>query len=600
MTTALALVGLAGLPAALERPHAVDEPRVAPIRIDAVVTDAKGQPILDLKPGDFELRENGVLRPLATVELRTVQRAAAAADVSPIESDSDETRAARQPGTRVFALFLDEFHVSPGVNADRVRTALGTFVDSQLRPGDLATVVKPLDSLASLRFTRDRAALRSAIDSFTGRKGDYAARTAFEQTFIGHAPGAVQAARAQIATAGLRELALRFGELRADHGVFVVVSEGFARRTPVTRGARVPDLQGVVRAASRFNLPMYTFNPADTPFAPAEGAPTRDTPASTLEWLASQTGGQAVVDGRTITAGLRRMTDDLSAYYVLTYQSELVDGRFHPVEVRTMRRNAQVRTPPGFWAPLSTDWRTSLGPARFALARRALKRSALVDVWTGLTRDADGRTRLSVTWEPRGTARLPDVIALKAQTSSGRVLFDGTVSQVGAARDAADRAVFDVPAGRVELDLTILAADGATLDTDARDLEVPPGDPRSAGPTLFSPEVLRARTAREYGALSVNPVSTPTPDRAFSRSDRLLIRVPVWESTGAAVQLTVSILNRWGHPMRLLDRTPEVAGLALAQFDLPLAWLAPGDYVVAITGTSAGGTANDRVNISVR
>ena len=37
----------------------------------------------------------------------------------------------------MIGVYLDEFHVSAGPNSDRVREALGRFVDEQLRPHDL-------------------------------------------------------------------------------------------------------------------------------------------------------------------------------------------------------------------------------------------------------------------------------------------------------------------------------------------------------------------------------------------------------------------------------------------------------------------------------
>ena len=87
----------------------------APVRIDAVVTDTRGRPVSGLRASDFELVENGTAQTLTDVEFRTVPAAAEA--VPPIVTDADEVRAARQPGTRVFAFFLDDFHVA-AENAD--------------------------------------------------------------------------------------------------------------------------------------------------------------------------------------------------------------------------------------------------------------------------------------------------------------------------------------------------------------------------------------------------------------------------------------------------------------------------------------------------
>jgi hypothetical protein len=91
---------------------AVPAPSPVNIRINAVVTDRRGRPLVDLKPGDFELDDNGISQALASVELRTAPRSAAA--VVPVLSAEDERAAAEDPGTRVFAVFLDEFNVAPG------------------------------------------------------------------------------------------------------------------------------------------------------------------------------------------------------------------------------------------------------------------------------------------------------------------------------------------------------------------------------------------------------------------------------------------------------------------------------------------------------
>ena len=96
---------------------------------------------------------------------------------------------------------------------------------------------------------------------------------------------------------------------------------------------------------------------------------------------------------------------------------------------------------------------------------------------------------------------------------------------------ASDRALVQVPPGRLQLDLSIKSADGAVLDTGAQDIDVPIA--RGAGPVLLQPQVVRARTVREFRTLSASPDAAPTPSRVFSRSERLLIRVPAYNPDGA-------------------------------------------------------------------
>ena len=581
--------------AAATRP-AADVPAV---RIDAVVTDANGRPIVDLRPSDFELLDNGSARPIGAVELRTLPRTAPA-DLTPIETQEDEERAARQQGTRVFAIFLDEFHISPGASSDRVRDALTHFVDEKLRPQDLAIVMKPLDPVTAIRFTRDRARLHGVIAGLAGRKGDYAPRTPFEEQYIGRAPATVSAARRQIVNAGLRELTMRMGELNADRGVIVLVSEGFPRDGPAPRG-RIQDLQGIVRASSRFHLAIYTINPA-TPDEDVAPAAERERAVATLQWLAAQTGGLAV-EADALTAGLARLAHDLEAYYALTYQPAEADGRFHPVEVRAKRRNVQVqvRARPGYWAPLGSEWRAMVtAPSTMLpISRRALRRSTIIDAWVGLVPDANGRARMVLTWEPRSRSVSPAVVAVKARTSGGAVLYEGKVRRVGSGEGTpGDSVRFDVPAGRVELDLTVLDIQGKVLDTDVRDFDVPDLRSQKRGPVILSPEVVRTRTLRDFNTASADPDAAPSSVRTFARGDRLLIRVPAFDPSGEAVQVTAKVLNELGQPMRAIDATGALSD-GMTQFALPLFWLVPGAYQIELLGSNANGAVRERLAFRV-
>jgi hypothetical protein len=56
------------------------------------------------------------------------------------------------------------------------------------------------------------------------------------------------------------------------------------------------------------------------------------------------------------------------------------------------------------------------------------------------------------------------------------------------------------------------------------------------------------------------------------------------------------VLNRLGQPMRPIERA-SVAGVAA--FDLPLSWLAPGDYSIALTARNANGQAGERISFTV-
>src|SRR5258706_14410074 len=97
------------------------EPAGHIVQIDVSAINARGQAVLDLKPGDFELREEGAAQ--AVDRVRLVR---------------DEPR--------LVAVFLDEYHVGKAATA-RVREAMTRFVEQDLAPRDLVVVMRPLDSL---------------------------------------------------------------------------------------------------------------------------------------------------------------------------------------------------------------------------------------------------------------------------------------------------------------------------------------------------------------------------------------------------------------------------------------------------------------------
>jgi VWFA-related protein len=615
--TIIALLASFTLPAALGQLLAQDAVPPAPIRqtptpatkpasspvvrINAVATDSRGRSILDLKASDFELQDDGVIQPLSSVELRTVSREAP--DLQPVLSADDERRAAQHAATRVFALFLDEFNVAPGLNSARVREAAARFMAEQVRPGDLVRVLKPMDPVGGLRFTRDRAESLRAIDTFEGRKGDYAARTPFEEQYLGRTPGAVTSARAQIVTTALRELTMKIGELQAARGALVLISEGFVRGRGSER-RRLPDWQSLARAASHFNLPIYTLDPGD----PVATPPATDDPESgdpegdTLRSLAAQTGGEATTGGRELLAGLARVSRDLDDYYALTYQpTHASDGRFHPISVRTLRKGARLRVPSGYWSPLSSEWRTWLtrdsGPVGTPRPTRTLRRSRLIETWYGFEPGEGGGLQLVFTWEPSAAGSAlrvrPHVVMLKASTPDGSTVVEQEVQAAGPQRRSglAERSLFAVSPGRMHLDLSVRAADGSVLDASAQDVDVPAI--RGVGPVLLQPQLLRARTARDFRALLSVADAGPSASRTFSRSERLLIRVPAYNPDGAPVKIGVAVSNMKGTTIRTLERVPDDG--AIPKYDLPLAFLAPGEYGIDVTVTSATGTARQMI-----
>jgi VWFA-related protein len=543
-----------------------------PVRITATVIDRLGKPLTGLTLKDFSLLDQGVAQPLQSVE-------------------------ARKPGPRRLAILLDEFHVDPA-DTDRVRAALIAFADQQLRPDDMVVVLKPLDSLPSIRLSNDRDAIKKAIADFAGRQGIYVPRTPLEEEAIGRAPALAERARAQVVLSALRELASRLGSVTGRSAI-LIVSSGF-RQSPAAVPARtLPDAGIVERFANRYDVPVYGFDPG----APAEASADD---SQVLASLAAQTGG-TFTSAPDLDAALRQVARELDSGYLLTFNpSGKDDGKFHAVTVRTSRRGAQVRARAGYVSPPPPESRSaSRSTVPMLDTSRPLRRSPLIQVWSGVTRASDTQARVVVTWEPGrslgGAVRSNAArVTLKATTKDGAVLFDGTLDQVhgiGEAMGSSDRAEFDAPTGPVQLDMAILGERGDQLDTDARDFDVPNLKPQRT--LLLPPQMLATRSAREFREATNELDASPEPSREFRRTERLLIRVPALSASVEPPRVSAELLNRSGQKMWDLVAVPGDAGTGVSQFDLPLAPLAPGDYIIQFTATGESEPVQQRVNFKV-
>jgi hypothetical protein len=105
--------------------------------------------------------------------------------------------------------------------------------------------------------------------------------------------------------------------------------------------------------------------------------------------------------------------------------------------------------------------------------------------------------------------------------------------------------------------------------------------------------VLRTRTARDFADISQKADAIPVASRTFSRTERLLIRVPVYGPGDSAPNVTARLLNRRGTPMRRLGVITGPLPAGTIQFDLPLASLAPDEYRVELTAANPTGPKDE-------
>ena len=75
-----------------------------------------------------------------------------------IRTDYDEEAEAARDDVRLFAIFLDDYHVRRGASIS-VRKQLATFVQNNLGPSDMIGVMYPLESTRAVRMTRNHSAV---------------------------------------------------------------------------------------------------------------------------------------------------------------------------------------------------------------------------------------------------------------------------------------------------------------------------------------------------------------------------------------------------------------------------------------------------------
>jgi hypothetical protein len=431
--------------------------------------------------------------------------------------------------------------------------------------------MKPLDPLAAIVFSHDRAPLLRAIAEFHGRKEDYAPRSAFEGNFISRDPRTADVSRAQVVSSALQALAARLGERSGGRKALLVISEGFAAQLP----------RAIVHAANRNTVAIHPIDPSPEP-GPHD---------PTLAFLAEQTGGSVSTNERDLAPALARAVADLDDHYVLTFHSAAsADGRFHPVQVRVKRAGIQTRTRAGYWSPHPPAPATSSARSgAMTLPFRPSRSSPYIRPWIGMSRGSDGQTIVTVAWEAGATPPRNQRVAavtLKALSADGRILFQDRI-----APGDRGRATFSAAPGYAALEMALQSSSGATLDTDYRGLSIP--NLQVTKPTFATPQLLRTQTARGFAETSADGNARPVAARTFSRSERLLVRIPVYGPGDTTPAVKATLLNRRGNPMRELQRVSADLPADIVQFDLPLSSLAPGEYRVELIASNPVGAPDE-------
>jgi VWFA-related protein len=372
------------------------------VQVDAVVTDKKGRAVTDLRPADFEIRQDG--RPQVVTQAVYVGGRRSTGPAAPADEDAEVEGAVapEEGGGEALVFVVDELMLSlDGVNA--TRRALLSFADAMeddaqvflLRTGKSWAEMRPVTGPGELR-----ALARGLSPRLRAGPGGFADLSGLDRT-----PLDVQALATTryLTWVAARQSLLSLQDitdaLRSWRGrkTLVLFSEGFpvsdpTRREPYGildavygRGEDVPDeLDRLTDLANRASVVIHTVDPGGlrtVGITAADGAMmshatilntlsrrrgSLHATQGSLERLAEHTGGLSVLNSNDVGSGVARILESSRSYYLVGYEPPPEtfarrEPRFHKLEVRVKRPGLKVRSRRGFFG-LSDAQVTALAP----------------------------------------------------------------------------------------------------------------------------------------------------------------------------------------------------------------------------------------------
>ena len=363
--------------------------------------------------------------------------------------------------------------------------------------------------------------------------------------------------------------------------------------------------------ANRGNASFYPIDPRglpvfDNPIGPAPPPPINIDRAmlkdriESLQTLAENTDGIAVVNNNDLDKGLRRISDDLTSYYLLGYYSTnpKLDGRYRALKVRVKQPGVQVRARPGYRAATEAEVTAARSAADAPVPEATRAINAAIDRLGRVRPD----TRFLINAVASAGAKRSLWVAGELQPPAGRPddFAQGATADIEATAGGASTTTrVTLRAGeRTFLTTMPLPAGGSELSIRARLVA-------SSGGALPVSDMLRIDTSSGIQPLLFRRGLTtgnrlvPAADLRFSRTERVRLELPV----GADVKPGAGrLLDRTGQPMQVPvtvgERMDEPTGQRWITADLALAALSGGDYAIEIE--VIGGDKSQRIVSAIR
>ena len=306
-----------------------------------------------------------------------------------------------------------------------------------------------------------------------------------------------------------------------------------------------------------------------------------------LRTLAENTDGIAIVNTNDLAGGMRRIVEDVSAYYLLTYYSGNTrnDGRYRRIEVTSKQPGLSIRARRGYNAPteaaVAASARAASAPAPAGPAVDAVPVDAVFGPLSRLRAGAESfsygvarPTELLVAIELGSSQAFGGPFAKGADVAVAAVPVAGgsAASEAKGRIDAGTRGVLvrvPLPPGAPG-PWNVTAVIGGGADRIQERLEIK----EAAGKLLGDPTPYRATPAPSSPLRAV-------ADFLYRRTERVRVE---WPLLGAVDRREARLIGRNGQalplPVTLSERTDN--GQTVIAADLVLTPLAPAEYAIEL------------------
>ena len=604
------------------------------VRLDVSVLDKTRRPLLDLTAADFTITVDGIVQPIVGFDAvvlppREPPTAAWMRDVAPDVT----TNALGEP--RLFVILMDDATTptDPFMVATAKKIALGII--DEMSVSDLAAVVFTMDNSHAQDFTGDRRLLRAAVEQFKfGMRGNPLAARYSQKTL----DAVLKILRAR--PHGRNAIMLISANPISSEEVSATGNE-MQRMADM-----IADLNGIESATRFAPVPIYGFNIAGL-VAPNGSAvrglsanvpryaerPYTDTDAKAandiFRTIADLTGGRAIVNDNEPARVVPAVFDEMSAYYMVAYRATYPagDGKAHKLQIRVDRPGVTVLPSERLLSAERPKKKTTTAPAPLLKAvADLLPASELPMAVTAapfvLSTDVRGKgpaTGLLTTLRVRRaapadlTSEQIEVMA-KVFTPEGKEVTTGRQIALLKLRPAGRDAQLEiltpiaVRPGRYNLRISAHSADLKKTGSVYADVTIPDFDKDrlSLSGAVISTEPTPL-TAPADAFAAIIPV-VPTTKREFERSDRAHAFVRIYaggRQTPVRIDVTARVTDATG-----ADVASKTDGVIAEKFgagrsadytyDLPLAALAPGAYLLTIEARAAAVTVKRDVRFSVK